>query len=206
MRKAPDAFRTISEAADLLETPAHVLRFWESKFPQIKPVKRAGGRRYYRRIDIELLAGIRLLLHEQGMTIRGVQKLLAEKGPRHVAEMAPFADDVFDGDLVGDVVADDTADAPAPADTDAVAPSRPAPPEGPANAFGTLGDVPISTPRPDPAPVAQPPVPVQAAQLAHLLRTRQPRFKNTPRLLPLLARIEGLTARMTAQADRDRAR
>ena len=89
MRKAPDAFRTISEAADLLDTPAHVLRFWESKFPQIKPVKRAGGRRYYRRVDIDLLAGIRLLLHDQGMTIRGVQKLLQEKGPRHVAELAP---------------------------------------------------------------------------------------------------------------------
>ncbi|MFN7001792.1 MAG: MerR family transcriptional regulator, partial [Roseinatronobacter sp.] len=66
MRKAPDAFRTISEAADALETPAHVLRFWESKFSQVKPVKRAGGRRYYRPADIDLLSGIKLLLHERG--------------------------------------------------------------------------------------------------------------------------------------------
>ncbi len=83
--KSPDAFRTISEVAAFLETPAHVLRFWESKFPQIKPVKRAGGRRYYRPDDIALLSGIKVLLHEQGMTIRGVQKLLKEKGSRHVA-------------------------------------------------------------------------------------------------------------------------
>jgi DNA-binding transcriptional MerR regulator len=86
--KSPDAFRTISEVAAFLETPAHVLRFWESKFPQIKPVKRAGGRRYYRPDDIALLGGIKVLLHEQGMTIRGVQKLLKEKGPRHVATLS----------------------------------------------------------------------------------------------------------------------
>src|SRR3712207_1696224 len=86
--KSPDAFRTISEVAAFLETPAHVLRFWESKFPQIKPVKRAGGRRYYRPDDIALLSGIKVLLHEQGMTIRGVQKLLKEKGPRHVATLS----------------------------------------------------------------------------------------------------------------------
>ena len=90
MRKAPDAFRTISEAAELLDTPAHVLRFWESKFAQLKPVKRAGGRRYYRRSDIDLLAGIKLLLHDQGMTIRGVQKLLQEKGRQHVMGLAPI--------------------------------------------------------------------------------------------------------------------
>jgi DNA-binding transcriptional MerR regulator len=86
--KSPDAFRTISEVAAFLETPAHVLRFWESKFPQIKPVKRAGGRRYYRPDDIALLGGIKVLLHEQGMTIRGVQKLLKERGPRHVATLS----------------------------------------------------------------------------------------------------------------------
>lgn len=92
MRKAPDAFRTISEASDALQTPAHVLRFWESKFSQIKPVKRAGGRRYYRPADIALLSGIKTLLHDQGMTIRGVQKLLVEKGARHVAQMAVVPD------------------------------------------------------------------------------------------------------------------
>ena len=88
MEKAPDAFRTISEVAEVLDTPAHVLRFWESKFPQIRPVKRAGGRRYYRPGDVALLAGIRHLLHDQGLTIRGVQKVLRESGVRHVQAMA----------------------------------------------------------------------------------------------------------------------
>lgn len=87
MAKAPDAFRTISEVAEALHTPAHVLRFWESKFSQIKPVKRAGGRRYYRPDDIALLAGIKHLLHEQGLTIKGAQKLLRENGVRHVASL-----------------------------------------------------------------------------------------------------------------------
>jgi len=87
MDKSPEAFRTISEVAEALETPAHVLRFWESRFPQIRPVKRAGGRRYYRPSDVALLSGIRHLLHDQGMTIRGVQKVLREQGVRHVASL-----------------------------------------------------------------------------------------------------------------------
>lgn len=85
MGKSADAFRTISEVSDLLDTPPHVLRFWESKFTQVKPVKRAGGRRYYRPADVALLGGIKHLLHEEGMTIRGVQKLLREEGIREVA-------------------------------------------------------------------------------------------------------------------------
>lgn len=88
MEKSPDAFRTISEVAELLETPAHVLRFWESRFPQIRPVKRAGGRRYYRPADVALLTGIKRLLHDEGLTIRGVQKILREQGVRHVSGMA----------------------------------------------------------------------------------------------------------------------
>lgn len=88
MDKSPDAFRTISEVADHLDTPAHVLRFWESRFPQIRPVKRAGGRRYYRPNDVALLTGIKRLLHEEGMTIRGVQKILREQGVRHVAALS----------------------------------------------------------------------------------------------------------------------
>lgn len=97
MDKSPDAFRTISEVAEILDTPAHVLRFWESRFPQIRPVKRAGGRRYYRPADVALLTGIKRLLHEEGLTIRGVQKILREQGVRHVAgltgEEAPHEDD-----------------------------------------------------------------------------------------------------------------
>jgi DNA-binding transcriptional MerR regulator len=82
--KAPDAFRTISEVAADLDLPQHVLRFWESRFPQIKPMKRGGGRRYYRPDDVELLRGIRHLLYGQGYTIRGVQRILREQGPRFV--------------------------------------------------------------------------------------------------------------------------
>jgi DNA-binding transcriptional MerR regulator len=88
MEKSRDAFRTISEVADLLDTPAHVLRFWESRFPQVRPVKRAGGRRYYRPTDVALLSGIKRLLHSDGLTIRGVQKVLREQGIRHVMAMA----------------------------------------------------------------------------------------------------------------------
>ena len=83
--KSPDAFRTISEVAIDLDVPQHVLRFWESRFSQIKPVKRAGGRRFYRPEDVDLLRGIRALLYTDGLTIRGVQKVLKERGLRHVA-------------------------------------------------------------------------------------------------------------------------
>ncbi len=93
MDKSPDAFRTISEVADLLETPAHVLRFWESRFPQIRPVKRAGGRRYYRPADVALLTGIKRLLHDEGLTIRGVQKILREQGVRHVSGLTDGGED-----------------------------------------------------------------------------------------------------------------
>ncbi len=82
MDKGPDAFRTISEVADELDLPQHVLRFWETRFNQIKPMKRGGGRRYYRPDDIDLLRGIRHLLYDQGYTIKGVQKLLRQNGPR----------------------------------------------------------------------------------------------------------------------------
>lgn len=82
--KAPDAFRTISEVADELDLPQHVLRFWESRFREIKPMKRGGGRRYYRPDDIELLRGIRHLLYGEGYTIRGVQRILREQGVKFV--------------------------------------------------------------------------------------------------------------------------
>jgi DNA-binding transcriptional MerR regulator len=84
MSKAAEAFRTISEVADELDVPKHVLRFWEAKFPQIRPMKRGGGRRYYRPEDMELLRGIRHLLHAEGYTIKGVQKILREHGIEHV--------------------------------------------------------------------------------------------------------------------------
>ena len=82
--KGPDAFRTISEVAEDLDLPQHVLRFWETRFTQIKPMKRGGGRRYYRPDDIDLLRGIRHLLYGEGYTIRGVQRILKEQGGRFV--------------------------------------------------------------------------------------------------------------------------
>src|SRR5271167_427484 len=85
--KSAEAFRTISEVAIELDVPQHVLRFWESRFVQIKPVKRAGGRRFYRPEDVDLLKGIRALLYSDGLTIRGVQKVLKERGLRHVADL-----------------------------------------------------------------------------------------------------------------------
>lgn len=94
MPKSPDAFRTISEVADWLGIQAHVLRFWESKFTQVKPIKRAGGRRYYRPNDMLLLGGIRKLLHDDGLTIKGVQKILREEGMNHVASLSMPLDDM----------------------------------------------------------------------------------------------------------------
>ena len=109
--KAPDAFRTISEVADELDLPQHVLRFWESRFHEIKPMKRGGGRRYYRPDDIDLLRGIRHLLYGEGYTIRGVQRILREQGakfvqvvwqegaaqpPHGVVEDEDYGDDVTD--------------------------------------------------------------------------------------------------------------
>ena len=88
MAKSADAFRTISEVSEWLDTPAHVLRFWESRFSQVKPVKRAGGRRYYRPADMQLLGGIRRLLHDDGITIKGVQKILREKGVKYVCGLS----------------------------------------------------------------------------------------------------------------------
>jgi DNA-binding transcriptional MerR regulator len=86
--KAPDAFRTISEVAEELDIPQHVLRFWETRFAQIKPMKRSGGRRYYRPDDVDLLKGIRRLLYGEGYTIRGVQRILKEHGIKSVQGLA----------------------------------------------------------------------------------------------------------------------
>ncbi|MEM6480320.1 MAG: MerR family transcriptional regulator [Pseudomonadota bacterium] len=136
MTKSADAFRTISEVADWLNTPAHVLRFWESKFAQVKPVKRAGGRRYYRPTDMKLLGGIKRLLHDDGMTIKGVQKLLREQGMAHVAGLSqPLGDAADDDELAGVVIdaeaqpvpeIDAGSDEPVAAETPDVATDAPA--------------------------------------------------------------------------------
>lgn len=89
MAKGPEAFRTISEAADELGVPQHVLRFWESKFSFIRPMKRAGGRRFYRPQDIAILAGVQRLLHQEGYTIKGVQRLHKEEGMTRILSSSP---------------------------------------------------------------------------------------------------------------------
>ena len=117
MEKSPEAFRTISEAAEELDLPQHVLRFWETRFSTIKPLKRGGGRRYYRPEDVLLLKGIRHLLYDQGFTIKGVQKILKDQGARHVAAIG-------NGGAVGDFpVAAMLDDGQAPADDLDAAPS-----------------------------------------------------------------------------------
>ena len=99
--KSPLALRTISEAADQLGVQQHVLRFWETKFPFIRPTKRAGGRRFYRPQDIELLTGVKTLLYDRGYTIRGVQKLFKDEGQRAIlgAPMGAHANDHHEADL-----------------------------------------------------------------------------------------------------------
>ena len=106
MEKSPDAFRTISEVAEWLDIPTHVLRFWESRFAQIKPVKRAGGRRYYRPSDMRLIGGVKTLLHDQGMTIRGVQKILREHGPRYVMDYRGLGQDTGAEDAMAPEIPD----------------------------------------------------------------------------------------------------
>ena len=126
MSKSADAFRTISEVADWLELPPHVLRFWESKFSQVKPVKRAGGRRYYRPNDMILLAGIKHLLHVDGMTIKAVQQKLRTDGIKSVAALSPPLDGATPTDapieatIVSptDLMDSDVADAPVMIDAD----------------------------------------------------------------------------------------
>jgi DNA-binding transcriptional MerR regulator len=120
--KGPEAFRTISEAADELSVPQHVLRFWETKFAFIRPMKRAGGRRFYRPQDLRVLRGVRVLLHEDGYTIKGVQRLHKEQGLRRLlaaaqGDEAPAEAGAFDESLVDQDV--DAAVEAAPSDAKA---------------------------------------------------------------------------------------
>ncbi len=113
-QKSREAFRTISEVAEELDVPQHVLRFWESKFTQIRPMKRGGGRRYYRPEDVDLLRGVRALLYSNGFTIRGVQKVFREHGAKFVSETGRGIADTAALTLVKEAARSEEAPAPGP--------------------------------------------------------------------------------------------
>ena len=151
VKKSAEAFRTISEVAEILDIPAHVLRFWESRFTQIKPTKRGGGRRYYRPNDIDLLRGIRDLLYGEGLTIKGVQQILREQGVKHVAGLGHVD------------MAELTTDAPPAAVTVVATPDpAPSPTEPPVSAppqavtVATAPDPAVEVPDEQPAPSRRP--------------------------------------------------
>jgi len=123
--KSPEAFRTISEVAADLDVPQHVLRFWESKFSQLRPLKRGGGRRYYRPEDVTLLRGIRTLLYTQGYTIKGVQRLLKENGTRYVLDAGRGNGAHAAPEALQEEVHPEEAVAPAPAAVPAAEPPEP---------------------------------------------------------------------------------
>ncbi|MEM6467728.1 MAG: MerR family transcriptional regulator [Pseudomonadota bacterium] len=161
--KSAQAFRTISEVAEVLDTPAHVLRFWESKFTQIKPVKRGGGRRYYRPQDIDLLRGIRDLLYGEGLTIKGVQKVLRERGVRHVIGLGAGELSLSSGT---DHTTPEAPAEPAPTPRTAAPANAPTVPEVDPNQM-SLFDAPADPVAAAPAPAAEP-APARQAELAKL--------------------------------------
>ena len=224
--KSPQAFRTIREVADWLEVEAHVLRFWESKFNQIKPVKRAGGRRYYRPSDMRLIGGIRTLLHDQGLTIRGAQKVMREEGAAHVAALSPPLDEDLQGTEQGDLVIESSAlpppVEPAPAtagfiDIDALAGDAaargPAPlpkvggsdPQPQTNIAASAPELDAAPPLVNPDAIAAPPTadastetaPTPLSELRALLHGAVP-FSPAQRqqLAPLVTRLEALASRL----------
>jgi DNA-binding transcriptional MerR regulator len=172
--KSPQAFRTIREVADWLGVEAHVLRFWESKFSQIKPVKRAGGRRYYRPADMRLVGGIKVLLHDQGLTIRGVQKIIREDGVGHVSALSPaLAEDLLDSEMIEATATDTTivepVEAPPPEaaigffDIDAMANADGAGQDAPVQAEAVAQDEPVAAGAHSDKAAEDTPAPVMAA-------------------------------------------
>jgi len=221
MAKSRDAFRTISEVSAVLDTPAHVLRFWESKFNQIKPVKRAGGRRYYRPVDLALLAAIKDLLHHQGMSIKQTQKHLRDMG---VKRMTAEGQALLDGDA-DDVTGVQDADAKDAPLEDVVEAAKPAQPikDDPEqiDLFGGM-DLPVTPPRPAPSlqiisakPIPDPaPEPEPEQQTATFLTDEQdlppapePRTQTPARILATLvqadpAHIRAHAAQITPMLER----
>jgi DNA-binding transcriptional MerR regulator len=166
--KSPQAFRTIREVADWLGIEAHVLRFWESKFSQIRPVKRAGGRRYYRPADMKLIGGIKVLLHDQGLTIRGVQRRIQDDGVAEVSALSPPLDEELEAQAALTIEAEaEERDEALPAtgfvDIEALAaPPEPEPAPGPPEAEAPAEPEPEeeTAAEPEPEPVSEePPTP-----------------------------------------------
>jgi DNA-binding transcriptional MerR regulator len=208
MDKSPDAFRTISEVAESLDTPAHVLRFWESRFPQIKPVKRAGGRRYYRPADVALLTGIKRLLHDEGLTIRGVQKILRDQGVRQVAGLTDDSvslDAVLSPATEPEVEVPEAAfiaieDEPEPEPAPKLAAAAPAQP----SLFDRPFDPPPALARAEPPkPAPKKPTQRDDATFASLVRQLPgtPHTKAQPQLAEIARRLTALRARMAARAE-----
>lgn len=192
MAKAKDAFRTISEVAEWLDTPTHVLRFWESKFTQIKPVKGAGGRRYYRPKDMDLLGGIKQLLHEDGLTIKGTQKLLREKGVKYVAALGQS------------MTATATQEQPAakPVEAAKVVPITPEPQAPTAPAAAAQDALPLDPPA-DQAPTIDLPAPPQAVPappprlIGRVPADASAILARADEIAPLLNRLEAVRTRMS---------
>lgn len=205
--KSPDAFRTISEVAEWLGVNTHVLRFWESKFAQVKPVKRAGGRRYYRRSDMELLGGIQKLLREDGMTIKGVQKVLRDQGVKAVAAMsrpvdAEDATSETDAPVVDEVeaipVVEATAEIAPEVDEPSMAPAAVETPQKPVMPLFSHREDEV-TPGSGPAdgPVVAP-LPSRDIPLVEALSLLRPMQIAPERLAPIHARLVALRERMDA--------
>ena len=213
MAKSPDAFRTISEVAAWLGVQAHVLRFWESKFSQVRPVKRAGGRRYYRPADMRLIGGIKTLLHDDGMTIKGVQKILREQGVAHVSALSPALEGEGNDSLEavaesgGTVLAFKAKDAPT---AEASAQSRPDP-SGTPDQDAEDGAAPASTlpsflsrppaQAPD-TPAPAPPAPVTPAPVATTPTAGEVPDSDLPYAPGVLGHLAGVTVLSPDQDNR----
>jgi DNA-binding transcriptional MerR regulator len=203
MAKAKDAFRTISEVAEWLDTPTHVLRFWESKFSQIRPVKGAGGRRYYRPSDMDLLGGIKQLLHEEGMTIKGTQKLLRDKGVKHVATLGKSMSASAKAEPVVAPEPAPVAKEPTPEPVvEAPAPAAPAPEAAPFQDALPFDAPATKAPEPQPTfEITLPPLPDKLPDLPAksfgLINWHSDKLRtHAAQIAPLVKRLEQLRDRM----------
>ena len=187
MNKSPEAFRTISEVAEALDVPPHVLRFWETRFTQVKPVKRGGGRRYYRPEDVRLLRGIRGLLYDDGMTIKGVQKILRERGVRHVIGLGTLPES--EAEALAGTAGEPMAEAAGIAASSEAAPS-PVPIAGPSEPTGPQRDSFETQPS---ALVAEP---------SEIAAAREPRPLDRQALRALVDELRALRAVMIEEPTR----